>query len=251
MSFTPANLLLVSQSALNWSDIPLTINDATPDPVATVFIVNNGTPYLGARIVKLSDSSLRLPRLLLPQFVSLLGGKANNQKAYIAINVDLINDVVVELTAVDESGAGGGGHEGQARIAGTVTIDGTPAARDVIVISDDAANGRKVLATGSSDGTGAFDITYDDWDGAVIALAMDQYGSAFVPSAPINLAAVIHPTVPNGYVYEVTGAGTTGATEPVWSTTGTVESGSVTFNPRPYYRPVASGPLQGEIITPP
>lgn len=136
----------------------------------------------------------------------------------------------------------------QARIAGTVMIDGQPAARDVIVISDDPT-GRKVVGEGSSDAAGDFDITYNDWEGSVIALALDQYGDEFATETALNQGEIVHPGTPNGYVYEVTTAGTTGTEEPAWSTSAAVTSGSVTFNPRPYYRAVASGPLQGDIIS--
>lgn len=135
----------------------------------------------------------------------------------------------------------------QSRIAGTVKIDGVASSRNVIVIKNDPA-GWQVIAEGTSAGDGTFEITYADWAGSVIALAVDQYGDEFEAETALNLGAVVHPTTPNGYVYEVTAAGTTGATEPTWSTSSSVTSGGVTFNPRPYYRPVASGPLQGDIV---
>jgi len=134
----------------------------------------------------------------------------------------------------------------QARVAGTVKIDGVAAARDVIVIKDDPA-GRQVVAEGQSAGDGTFDITYNDWAGAVIALALDEYGDDFAPETALNAGQVVHPSTPNGYVYKVTAAGTTGTEEPTWSTGGSVTSGSVTFNALPYYRPVASGPLKGAL----
>lgn len=245
LSVTRSDKIFFSQ--FDWLALPVTVYDSTPDPLPILNIYAAGAP-LNARVI--AGSSIRIPRKLYPNLLSYMGIKSDGTKVYIALNVDLLNVVVFNLYAVDETGGSSGGGDGQARIAGTVTIDGVPAARDVIVISDNAT-GRKVVGAGTSDGTGAFDITYDDWDGAVIALALDLYGSAFVPSAPINLGAVVHPTAPNGYVYEVTSAGTTGEDEPTWTTGSSVTSGSVTFNPRPYYRPVASGPLQGEIITPP
>jgi len=135
----------------------------------------------------------------------------------------------------------------QARVAGTVKIDGVAAARDVIVIKDDPA-GRAVVAVGQSAGDGTFDITYNDWAGAVIALALDEYGDEFSTETALNMGQVVHPITPNGYVYKVTDAGTTGTEEPTWPTTGSVQSGGVTFAAQPYYRPVASGPLQGVVV---
>lgn len=133
----------------------------------------------------------------------------------------------------------------KSRIAGTVTISGLPAVRDVIVIKDDPT-GREVVAEGTSLSDGTFDIEYNDWTGPVIALALDEYGISFVPESSLNAGDVVHPTSPNGYVYNVTVAGETGEEEPAWSTSEIVQSGSVTFNPSPYYRPIASGPLQGD-----
>lgn len=134
-----------------------------------------------------------------------------------------------------------------ARIAGTVQIDGSGVARDVIVISD-SADGRQVLANGSSNGVGAFDIDFHGYAGPVIALALDKYGSTFQPGTAYNIGQLVHPTVPNGYVFEVTVSGTTGTTEPEWNTSGSTVSGSVTFLSKLFYRPIASGPLLPEIM---
>lgn len=136
-----------------------------------------------------------------------------------------------------------------AHIAGTVAIDGSAAEREVIVISDDP-NGRQVLGQGMSAPDGTFDIEYNDWGGAVIALALDNYGGDWSPETALASGTIIHPTTPNGYVYEVTTGGTTGTTEPAWSINSSVNDGSVTFNPRPFYRPIASGPLAGEVLQP-
>lgn len=135
------------------------------------------------------------------------------------------------------------------RIAGTVSIDTVAAARTVLIIKNDPGD-PQVVASAQSGADGVFNIDYFGWTGGVIAVALDNHGSAFAASAPLNSGAVIHPTTPNGYVYMVTVSGITGSTEPTWNTTAPVISGSVTFNPRPYYRPIASGPLVGEVVTP-
>lgn len=148
---------------------------------------------------------------------------------------------------VSGSDGGGTGTGLVAHIAGTVAIDGTAAERQIIVISDDP-NGRQVLGQGMSAPDGTFDINYNDWGGAVIALAIDNYGGDWSPETALATGTIIHPTTPNGYVYEVTTGGTTGSTEPTWSINSSVNDGSVTFNPRPFYRPIASGPLAGEVL---
>jgi hypothetical protein len=174
--------------------------------------------------------------------------KSDGQKVYFSRDIDLLSDVAITIYAIDETGAGPGGGGGQAHIAGTVTVEGAAAARDIIVISNDKAGGRKVLAEGASAGDGSFDINYTDWGGAVIALSIDEYGIAFPSETALNEGEVVHPTTPNGYVYTASQAGTTGTSEPAWPTSGTVQSGSVTFTARRYYRPIASGPLNGELI---
>lgn len=146
--------------------------------------------------------------------------------------------------------SGGGGDPGTgliAHIAGTVNIDGTAAEREVIVISDDP-NGRQVLGEGLSAPDGTFDIEYNDWGGAVIALAVDNYGGEWTAETVIASGTIIHPSAPNGYVYKATSSGTTGTSEPTWSINGTVNDGSVTWDPRPFYRPIASGPIKGEVL---
>lgn len=246
---TTTAVKLALESSLEWAELALTINGEDPDPVIRIQTFSQGAPIGWVRSILSSQESIRLPRALLSSIVSLVGVKSDESKAYIALAVDLDNDVEVTITAVDESGGadpGGGGT--QARIAGTVTIDGTPASRDIVVISDDPS-GRQVIAQGQSAGDGTFDITYNDWAGAVIALALDEYGDEFTPETALNMGQVVHPETPNGYVYQVTAAGTTGTEEPTWSTSGSVTSGSVTFNALPYYRPVASGPLDSEVLS--
>jgi hypothetical protein len=131
------------------------------------------------------------------------------------------------------------------RIAGTVQIDGAVAERDVVVIGD-STEGWKVLAEGSSNSAGAFDIDFYGYGGKVVAIAMDKYGDEFEPLRFFNQGDRVHPSSPNGYVFDVTDAGITGDMEPVWNTDGSTYSGSVTFTATPFYRPVASGPLQPE-----
>lgn len=241
---------VAEDSYLDWKELDFSVNDPEPDLILALQPIASGFPLGGVRVFRSSQETIRLPQALLGANFSLIGTKADDSKAYIALGLDLNNDVEVTVTAVDETGGDdGGGGEGQAHIAGTVQIDGTPAARDVVVIKDDPS-GRKVVAVGQSGANGAFDISYNGWGGPVIALALDHYGNDFQASAALNAGAIVHPSIPNGYVYEVTVAGTTGTEEPAWSTGASVQSGSVTFDPRPYYRPVASGPLQGEELEP-
>lgn len=247
MAITVPHSKLALESYLDWAELPVVVQDNEPDNLIYLQAIAEGKPVGGARIIR-SAGPIRIPRSLFPPFASLVGAKSDESKAYVSLNVDLNNDVEVQLVAVDETGAsGGGGGEGSARIAGTVKIDGEAVARDVVVISDDPS-GRQVVGEGESASDGTFDITYSDWTGPVIALALDNYGQAWAAGANLNNGTVVHPTTPNGYVYQVTSAGTTGTEEPTWSTEGSVIDGSVTYEAKPYYRPVASGPLSSEVI---
>lgn len=60
---------------------------------------------------------------------------------------------------------------------------------------------------------------------------------AFAGTTALALGAVVRPATRNGFVYEVTVAGTTAAAEPVWPTVAgnTVVSGTVTFTARTNY----------------
>lgn len=250
MTLSVLNGQHVRQTHLDWAELSLSVNDASPDPLIFIQPFGEGMPRGGVRIIASDATTARFPRALLGSIVSLIGAKTDETKAYIDLGVDLNNDVELTLTAVDETGGGAGGGTGdQAHIAGTVTIDGVAASRQIVIVDDDPA-GRKLVGTGQSATDGTFDIAYDDTGFAVVAIALDEYGAAFAAETALNQGEIIHPTTPNGYVYEVSVAGTTGTSEPTWSTTESVQSGSVTFNPKPYYRPVASGPLKGDPVTP-
>jgi hypothetical protein len=238
---------IVESPYIQWVDYALTVVDDTPDDVIPLRAWINNAPSFAAG-VKSGASVLRLAPAYLPQFITFMAIKSDGQKVYFSRDIDLLSDVAITIYAIDETGAGPGGGGGQAHIAGTVTVEGAAAARDIIVISNDKAGGRKVLAEGASAGDGSFDINYTDWGGAVIALSIDEYGIAFPSETALNEGEVVHPTTPNGYVYTASQAGTTGTSEPAWPTSGTVQSGSVTFTARRYYRPIASGPLNGELI---
>lgn len=201
----------------------------------------------------LTDSEIRIFKHQLKgaSYIQLYSPKSDLTKAYIATCIDYENDVAVEIVALDNSGASASSSGSEdTEVAGTVTIDGVTASRPILIIADDQVDGRRVLAEGESNEDGTFTIQYGGWSGNIIALALDKYGDDWTAETAVNEGTVIHPTTANGYVFTCSAAGTTGVTEPAWSTDGTtsVTDGSVTWTPSPYYRPVASGPLQGNSI---
>ncbi|MCM2317872.1 MAG: hypothetical protein NDI93_00915 [Pseudomonas sp.] len=111
--------------------------------------------------------------------------------------------------------------------------------------------GSDYVAMGSaySDGIGGFRLETQVYGGGdVFAFAADFPGVIFQPGATLNIGDRIRPALVNGYVYEITEAGTAGAEEPVWwpdhgdGTKGAI--GTATAKARPYYQPVGHGPLK-------
>lgn len=247
MTWVVPSLQKVAISPFNWVSLSVEVIGDSVTNNAVLDLYGGGAPTGKSIAIKRGDTA-RFALDVLPSFLTLVGATHDGSRALIALNANISTSAVLRIYSVDESGSGGGIGSGQAHIAGTVKIDGIVVTRDVIVISDDKENGRKVLAEGVSASDGTFDITYSDWTGPVIAVALDNFGAAFTASTALNTDDILHPTVANGFVYVVTSSGTTGETEPTWVTSGAVISGSVTFNPRPYYRPIASGPLLGELI---
>lgn len=125
-------------------------------------------------------------------------------------------------------------------ISGLVTLEGQPYETDVVAVSV-SANPR-VLNTGRSDSNGVYTINVTPWDGEVMVYAVQDYGNAWAANTALNVGDVIHPTTPNGYIFEVTTAGTTGATEPTWpSQTTDVTDGTVQYTGVRLIQPVING----------
>lgn len=74
-------------------------------------------------------------------------------------------------------------------------------------------------------------------------MALDDVGSLFIASSPVDADELIRPSTPNGYVYRVVTAGTLPAEEPQWWTTGQQQAGTATLEAREYLRPLAHGPV--------
>lgn len=246
MSWTAPPEQIIFSTRLDWKGLPVQVVDPAPDS-SILLRTFSGGDLLDMQWIVHEGSELRMPKLLLPHVVTLVGVKSDGAAVYVATNLDLDSAAVLRLAAVNESGGGsGGGGDAEYRVAGTVAIKGAPAAREIFVVKEAAQ--REVLASGQSAGDGTFDISYFDWDGPVLVIAVDEYGQNFEASTPLNVGDIVHPSGPNGRTYAVTVSGVTGETEPAWPTTGSIVSGSVTFAARPYYRPAGWGPYAGEPV---
>lgn len=81
--------------------------------------------------------------------------------------------------------------------------------------------------------TGNTEPTWPTTVGATVA-EKDATAAAWAATTALSLGAIRRPMTANGYLYEVTTAGTTGGSQPTWPTTpgATVVNGTVTFTCR-------------------
>lgn len=141
------------------------------------------------------------------------------------------------------------------KIFGLLTIEGNPARRMLKAFSFERLTFQldgnlitesKPLGQTVSDEDGQYQIILrEGFPREVFVVAFDDYGEVFQPSIAVSLGDRIHPTQPNGYVYECDGAGVLPAVEPAWSTdTGSSQLvGTASFSAAPFYRPEVHGPL--------
>jgi len=146
------------------------------------------------------------------------------------------------------------------KVAGIVQIDGTPAERQVRAFGYDptthAIDGENVsqsksLGHSSSEpDTGAYTIDLlAGYAKEIFVVAFDDYGDAFTAEQALTVGDRIHPTTPNGHVWETTGAGTLPAEEPIWvvDTETSQLYGTAAMIARPFYRPMVHGPITPEV----
>ena len=181
------------------------------------------------------------------------------------INTDPANIVWTEGNAPpggDTGGNGGGiiipGNGNTTRVSGTITEDGVPVARRVFAMteaqlemdgSDETVHA--VLDSTYSDAvSGDYTLDTSPYEGAVMVMAMDAYGTLWQADTAYNTGDVIRPADYQGYVYHCTTAGTSSSTEPTWwfDTNTSQNIGTALFKAKPYARPLAHGPIIPDII---
>lgn len=141
------------------------------------------------------------------------------------------------------------------RVSGTMKIDGVNKSRTIKAFSYSRENfsitGKPVtesmpLGQTVSDEQGDYSIFLrDGYQRQVFLVAFDDYGNDFTPDLPVSVGYRIHPTTPNGYVYECNGSGTLPSTEPSWvnDTESSQSVGTASFVAVPFYMPQAHGPV--------
>ncbi|WP_286694085.1 SPRY domain-containing protein [Spongiibacter sp. UBA1325] len=148
------------------------------------------------------------------------------------------------------------------KVSGTLLIDGNPAARLLKAFSFERLSfdmdgqtiteSRPLGQTVSDATTGDYEIVLrDGFPREVFVVAFDDYGAGFEANAGVIVGNRVHPTTPNGYVYECTGAGDLPSTEPNPWPTDTEAShsiGTASFDAKPFYRPMVHGPITPQAI---
>lgn len=139
-----------------------------------------------------------------------------------------------------------------AGVSGTVTLDGQPYESKVVAVRYASnINETRVFGSTTSDAaTGNYSIVGLGVS-TVMVFTIQDYGTPWSSTTSLSLGDVVHPTVPNGYVFRVTAVGTTGGTEPAWPATPSTEvtDGGVTYTSEILLQPEIQGYIQtAEVI---
>lgn len=154
----------------------------------------------------------------------------------------ILQDGVVNIDFKSQGESGGSGE--LKTFSGSLTQDGQPVSRAVYALAV-GGDVPKLLASAVSDAAGNYSLQWNGYAGQILVTATDDYGVPFSTEALLGIGARIHPSTPNGYVYEVASAGTIGLTEPTWPAIAgeSVTSGQVQLVAKPFYRPKSAGPF--------
>lgn len=127
--------------------------------------------------------------------------------------------------------------------SGSVQINGQGVSRSVLGIALDA-DPPYLLAQTQSAANGSYTLEWQGYSGQLLVTALDDYGQPFTPGMTLGVGDRVHPSAPNGFVYQSGSIGITGS-EPAWPTTDgdTVTSGEVQLVAVPFWRPKSSGPF--------
>lgn len=126
------------------------------------------------------------------------------------------------------------------QIKGTISIDGDPAIREIVVIS---ALGPDVLGSVTSNSDGKYSIYWEAYGDSVISIMLDKLGIEWASNGIYIVGDIIYPAVWNGWQYECISPGIGSVIEPAWwvgeGVTGFI--GTATFAARQYIAAQANG----------
>ena len=162
---------------------------------------------------------------------------------------------------VDIGGEGGieiPGNGNTTLVSGKITENDLSVSRRVFAITQKALpisqsdlSSQAVLGEAVSDpDSGDYTINTTPYEGAVLVVAEDEFGSEWTPDTSYRVNDVIRPSTFQGYVYYCTSGGTSSDTEPEWwfDTDGSKSVGTAQFQAKPFSRPLAHGPIIPSII---
>jgi len=133
-------------------------------------------------------------------------------------------------------------------ISGNVKKLGLPFGARVVVVSVGVTP--EVVGSGTSDDiTGDYSIDVYPYVSECLIYVAPDYGNEFTADAFVGAGQVIHPTIPNRYIYVAQAGGTVGGVEPTWPTEGQIASGGVTFDTVGLHRPLMNGFVK-PVVTP-
>lgn len=128
--------------------------------------------------------------------------------------------------------------------SGSTLINKVPVQRTVVAVGIDGAE-PKFLAQTESNSEGKYTLEWLGYTGQVLITALDDYGVPWAANEARGVGERVRPSVPNGYVYQVSSEGVLGTAEPDWpeSEGEIITSGSVVLVAKPFYRPKTAGPI--------
>lgn len=234
------------------------------DFIYSNYYTNNGTPdetsTSSTKTVWLSDFEDTVKPLL----IAVQKNNKNNE-LYWSIT-DETKVIWTEGNEPPDGGGGGGdvggiiipGNDNTTQVQGVITENDLFVARRVMAITeaqlavtDSELTKHAVLdSTVSSDVDGTYTLDTSPYEGAVMVMATDEYGTVWQSDTAYVVGDVIRPANFQGYVYQCTLAGTTGNTEPVWwyETDTSQTIGTAQFKAKPFSRPLVHGPIIPTII---
>ena len=144
------------------------------------------------------------------------------------------------------------------QVQGVITENDLPVARRVfaftqaqLAVSGSDQTQHAVLNSVVSDSNnGSYSLDTSPYEGAVILVAMDEYGEVWQGGTAYSVGDVIRPASFEGYVYYCVVAGTSDSTEPTWGfdINNHQSVGTAQFRAKPYSRPLAHAPIMPDII---
>ena len=126
-------------------------------------------------------------------------------------------------------------------IKGKITLEDNPHSTKVVIVAAD--NTAKLIDVVNSDPVTGDYQCITSYSKPVMIFTTQDYGLPWSAGTAKVIGDVVHPTTPNGYIYKVTQAGSTGQAEPIWTAEQNVSinDGSVIYQSERLLKPEIEG----------